>query len=180
MTGARRGVIALVVLVAVSIGCGTSDETKRKQAQSTGDKFWELIKAGSPERAYQETFSSRYKRMLNADSFKSFNDAIWSKFGTIDSYSVVRFEPDKTTQWIVMTYAVQATGYPAPLMFELKLGPEGSDWRIEQYEPKIEKPNQPNPQTGPVAPGQPAPAPGKPAPSPAPAPPAPASPAKKP
>jgi hypothetical protein len=132
--------LVAVVLVLLSIaGCTDSPETRRKQAQSTGDKYWELLKAGNAQGAYDQTFSAAYKRELPAESYVKFNDLLSKSIGPITGYQVVKYDAAPAKQSVLLGYAVQAANSTEPLMFDVTLVQEGAEWKISSVEPKIQR-----------------------------------------
>jgi hypothetical protein len=135
----RAGRLALVVFLAALAGCGTSPETRRREAQSNADKYWELIKAGKPEEAYNQTFSTTYKGQLDPETFVKFQRALEARTGPVTGFQVVHFDADPAKPLVVLTYALQTANVPEPSMFDVSVEEEGSEWRIAQIEPKIQK-----------------------------------------
>jgi hypothetical protein len=154
--------LAVAALVGMLAACGTSPETRRKEAQSNGDKYWEFLKAGNPEGAYNNTFSSRYKRDLPLDLYLKFNKALEATFGTVRDYQVVHYDANPDRTLLVLTYRVETTNSQEPLMFDVKMGQEGTEWRVDQVEPKIPGQAPAAPPALPIRPPTKPPAPAKP------------------
>jgi len=140
-SAARRAVVAVALAAAVFglVSCKDSPETRRKQAQSNGDKYWELLRANNPRGAYDQTFSESYKRSLDVETFLAFTERLSKSTGPILGYQVVHYEaqPDKPT--VVLTYSVQTANVPDALLYDVALEQEGSEWRVSSIEPKIKR-----------------------------------------
>lgn len=129
--------MAFAFLVAALSGCGAqSPESRRKEAQANADKYWEYLRANDPEGAYKNTFSENYKRNLPLENFLKFQRGLTERTGAITSYTVVRYDADPQKQQVALGYSVQTEKLSGPAMFEIKMAPEGSEWRVESVEPK--------------------------------------------
>jgi hypothetical protein len=150
----RRAVPTAVALLALCLAasCGAqSPESRRKEAQANGDKYWEFLRANNPEGAYNNTFSANYKRNLPIESFLKFNQALTDRTGPVTSYTVVRYDADPEKTYVSLGYSVQLEKLPGPALFELKMVTDGTEWRVDSVEPKqMPQPPQPQQSQGPL------------------------------
>lgn len=137
----RRGAAAILLLVVATLaGCKDSPETRRKQAQSNADKYWELIKANNPGGAYDQTFSENYKKNLDRATFEKFAGLLDKSAGNVMEYQVVAYDAAVDKPVVKLTYSVTTANSPDPLFYDITLEQQGSEWRISQVEPKIQRP----------------------------------------
>ncbi len=136
----RFVLIAILVCVAAStVACSDSPETRRKEAQSNADKYWELLKANNPQGAYDQTFSSHYKQSVSPEAFVRFNELITRSAGPVVDYQVVKYDANPQKPQVSLTYSVRTANAPDALLFDIKVERDGAEWRIASVEPQIQK-----------------------------------------
>lgn len=157
----RFVIVASIVTLAVLAACGTSRDTIMKQAQSTGDKYFELLRAGDPSAAYDKTFSDRYKMQLPKDTYLKFQQGLDKMAGPIVAYQLGQAKYNENANEVLLTYALQTQNLQQPIQYSVKLASNGSDWQIVSVEPNVQPtapPQQPAaPQSAPAPGGQSAP-----------------------
>jgi len=155
--------LALAIVLAGIAGCGPNAASVRKEAQANADKYFEFVKAGNLEGAYNNTFSANYKRQLDRESYVRFQQAVNNKFGEIQEYAVAD-EPkiDLDRHSVVFVYNVKSANMATVLNYNVRMVQEGSEWRIDAVEPKFsqmtpEGPSAPLPKKAPPPENAPAP-----------------------
>jgi hypothetical protein len=138
--------LSFLALAALLAGCGPNAASVRKQAQANADKYFEFLKAGDLQGAYDNTFSANYKRMLSPDSYIKFQQFINARAGDVQDYTAdddPKIDLDRHT--VTFTYAVKTANLPSALAYDVKMVQEGSEWRIDNLEPKFPRTGQPPP-----------------------------------
>ncbi len=129
------------------VGCSQSAAARRKEAQANGDKYLEFLKANDAEGAYRNTFSSAYQAQQSLDSWLRFRQGMAHVTGPILNYQVVKYDAPENSPRVSLTYAIQTANIKDPVLENIKLEREGSEWKIVSVEPQFSQQQTP-PQPG--------------------------------
>jgi hypothetical protein len=134
----RYALCAVVALVAT--GCGVSEEAMRKAAQSNADKYYELVKLDKFDEAYQQTFSTSYKLQMPIEIYTKFQKQYRSRLGQLEEFEVAESTVDTEAERVSLTYSLKLSSSPEPVGEIVRLKKEGSEWRIDSVEPRVQRP----------------------------------------
>lgn len=157
--------LAVAALVAGLAGCKPNAASVRKEAQANADKYFEFLKAGDLEGAYNNTFSENYKGQLPIGSYVKFQKALNDAGGEVVDYAAndnPKIDLDRHT--VSFVYTVKVARAQQPLDYTVRMVQQGSEWRVDSIEPKfsnVAAPPQPNMKLPQKPPEQPAAPPAK-------------------
>jgi hypothetical protein len=142
----RIAILAVTICVVVS-GCSTSEAALQKAAQANADKYYELLKTGNPEGAYRDIFSKAFKSNMDLERYLKYRQGIDGRLGSIVEYQVAEAKVDPNLKVVTMTYLLRTSHLQEPMKEVVRFRLEGSEWRMDEFEPQYAKPKPAQPPT---------------------------------
>lgn len=140
MTRRTTTALAFCLLLALgAIGCGATVDSMKYAAKANGDKYYEFVKLGKYGDAYRNTFANTYKGQLPLDTYEAYQRRFNEQYGLLENYSVVESIYDEQTDTVTLTYSLDLAKLPTPVTEVIRLGKQGTEWRIVSVEPKLER-----------------------------------------
>jgi hypothetical protein len=119
---------ALVVLVA---SCGSTEEARKRAAQSGAEKYFEMVRAGKYADAFRRTFTKRYQSRMPIEAFEAYRGKLAESTGMLRSVTIVKAEPSQVDDRIRLTYALEGDKIPQPAYEILDMRKDGDDWKVD-------------------------------------------------
>jgi hypothetical protein len=122
--------VSLVALVLAAAGCGESQESRRRAAQSGAEKYIELVRSEQYAEAYERTFSTSYKRKLELESFARYRQMLAASTGPIRSATLVKASELPNTDGMRLIYALEGANAQQPAFEIIDVIPESDEWKV--------------------------------------------------
>jgi len=125
------GIFLLGTALLAAIGCGSSEASRSRAAQSGAEKYIELVKVGKYDEAYRRTFSKKYQLQIDAEAFVQYRGGLGAATGPIKNATLVKVEPRPVTNGFRITYALEGERRTQPVFEILDMIEDGDEWKVE-------------------------------------------------